>query len=78
MTGTLSNRTPGARARRGAGNEPKRKRAREEGCQRAETQAASPSRSGRNRCDESAVAKSGETGPIARDALPPWRRPGAG
>lgn len=39
--------TQGARARRGAGNESKRKRAREEGCQRLESHAAKPPRSGR-------------------------------
>ena len=37
MTDTLTNQTAGARARRGAGNEPKRKRAREDGCKPTQT-----------------------------------------
>jgi hypothetical protein len=39
---------PGARARRGADNEPKRKRARKEGCLTTGSHAAKPPRSGRD------------------------------
>ena len=48
MTTKAQSPALGARARRGAGNEPKRKRAREGRCQPLETQTAEPPRSGRN------------------------------
>ena len=48
MSGQNPNIGKGARARRGAGNEPKRKRAREEGRPPTKRHAAQPPRSGRN------------------------------
>ena len=54
---TSMNPTHGARARRGAGNEPKRKRSREDGHQPSETHAAKPLRSGRQPQAKALVAK---------------------
>ena len=65
----------GARARRGAGNEPKRKRAREDGQPPTKRHAAEPPRSGRNADDEALAvpAKAYEPTPQEREAVANYR-----
>lgn len=69
------NASTGATARRGAGNEPKRKRAREDGCLTAKRHAAKPPRSGRN-ADTSAKSvpsKAYEPTPQEREVVDAYR-----
>src|SRR5260370_16390107 len=73
---TTDSTSRGARARRGAGNEPKRKRAREDGKLPSETHAAKPPRSGRQLQVKPALAAASPMRPKELVARDPSQQPG--